>query len=115
MSNLDNLESDIVAAIEGAENENALEEVRVASLGKKGSISEQMKTLGKMSPEERKTMGPALNGLKVKITDAIAARKEVLAEAALEARLAAETVDVTLPLRPSPIETGRIHPVSPSH
>ncbi|MEP2705744.1 MAG: phenylalanine--tRNA ligase subunit alpha [Roseibium sp.] len=112
MSNLDKLESDILAAIEGAETEAALEEVRVASLGKKGSISEQMKTLGKMTPEERQVMGPALNGLKAKITEVIAARKDVLAEAALEARLASESVDVTLPLRPSPVESGRIHPVS---
>ncbi len=57
-------------------------------------------------------MGPALNGLKAKVTDAIAARKDVLAEAALEARLASEKVDITLPLRATPAETGRIHPVS---
>ncbi|MEP5625104.1 MAG: phenylalanine--tRNA ligase subunit alpha, partial [Hyphomicrobiales bacterium] len=112
MSNLDKLESDILAAIESAETEAAIEEVRVASLGKKGSLSEQMKTLGKMSPEERQVMGPALNGLKAKITEVIAARKDVLVEAALEARLASESVDVTLPLRSSPVETGRIHPVS---
>jgi phenylalanyl-tRNA synthetase alpha chain len=112
MSNLDTLESELLAAIENAGSESALEEVRVAALGKKGSISEQMKTLGKMTPEERQVMGPALNGLKAKITDAVAARKDVLAEAALEARLASETVDVTLPMRPSPTDTGRIHPVS---
>jgi phenylalanyl-tRNA synthetase alpha chain len=112
MSNLDTLETDLLAAIEGAGTEAALEDIRVAALGKKGSISEQMKTLGKMTPEERQVMGPALNGLKAKITDAIAARKDVLAEAALEARLASERVDITLPLRPTPVETGRIHPVS---
>ncbi len=112
MSNLDTLESDLLSAIENAGTESALEEVRVAALGKKGSISEQMKTLGKMTPEERQVMGPALNGLKAKVTDAVAARKQVLAEAALEARLASETVDVTLPIRPAPTDTGRIHPVS---
>ncbi|SHL34025.1 phenylalanine--tRNA ligase subunit alpha [Roseibium suaedae] len=112
MSDLTTLETEILAAIESAETEAALEDVRVAALGKKGSLSELMKTLGGMSPEERKTMGPALNGLKAKVTDALAARKEVLTEAALEARLASESVDVTLPLRSSPLETGRIHPVS---
>ncbi len=112
MSDLTTLESEILTAIDTASSEPALEELRVAALGKKGSISEQMKTLGKMSPDERKTMGPALNGLKTRVADAIAARKDVLAEAALEARLASERVDVTLPLRPSPVETGRVHPVS---
>jgi phenylalanyl-tRNA synthetase alpha chain len=112
MSDLNTLESEILAAIDAAATEAGLEDIRVAALGKKGSISEQMKTLGKMSPEERKTMGPALNGLKDRVTDAIAARKTVLAEAALEARLASERVDVTLPMRPSPVESGRIHPVS---
>ncbi|WP_417675286.1 phenylalanine--tRNA ligase subunit alpha [Roseibium sp.] len=112
MSDLNTLESEILAAIDAAATEAGLEDIRVATLGKKGRISEQMKTLGKMSPEERKTMGPALNGLKDRVTDAIAARKAVLAEAALEARLASERVDVTLPLRPSPVEAGRIHPVS---
>ncbi|MEJ8476261.1 phenylalanine--tRNA ligase subunit alpha [Roseibium algae] len=112
MSDLNTLETEILAAIEAAATEAALEDVRVAALGKKGSISEQMKTLGKMSPEERQTMGPALNGLKARAADAIASRKNVLAEAALEARLASESLDVTLPLRSGPAETGRIHPVS---
>ncbi|NVK35758.1 MAG: phenylalanine--tRNA ligase subunit alpha [Rhodobacteraceae bacterium] len=112
MSHLEALETEILAAIEASETESALEDVRVGSLGKKGSISEQMKTLGKMSPEERQTMGPALNGLKARVTDAIAARKDVLVEAALEARLASEKVDITLPLRTTPAELGSIHPVS---
>lgn len=112
MSQLDTLKSELLAAISSAETEATLEDIRVSALGKKGSISEQMKTLGKMSPEERKTMGPALNALKADIADAIAARKTVLEEAALEARLQSETVDVTLPLRTSPSDTGRIHPVS---
>ncbi|MTI17252.1 phenylalanine--tRNA ligase subunit alpha [Rhodobacteraceae bacterium RKSG542] len=112
MSDLETLESEISAAIAGAESEAALEEVRVAALGKKGSISEKMKTLGKMSPEERQEMGPKLNGLKTRIGDALAERKEVLKEAALEARLKSETIDVTQPLRPAAIESGRIHPVS---
>lgn len=112
MSDIKQLETDILAAIEGAADEAALETVRVGAIGKKGSISEQMKSLGRMSPEERKEMGPVLNGLKNSITDAIAARKEVLKRAGIEQRLKTETVDVTLPVRPSPAEAGRIHPIS---
>ena len=95
-----------------AADEAALEAVRVSALGKKGAVSLQLKGLGKMSPEERKVMGPALNGLKDKLADAIADRRQVLKEKALEARLATESVDVTLPVRAGPAETGRIHPIS---
>lgn len=112
MSDLKTLESEILGAIEAAGDEAALEAVRVGAIGKKGSLSEQMKSLGKMSPEERQTMGPALNGLKVAVTDAIAARKDILKRAGIEARLKTETLDVTLPVRPSPSEVGRIHPIS---
>jgi len=112
MSDLETLETEILDAVAGAGDEQALESVRVAALGKKGSVSLQMKSLGGMSPEERQTMGPALNGLKTRVTDAIAARREVLKEAALEARLERETLDVTLPPRPGPAEAGRIHPIS---
>ena len=112
MSDIETLETSILAEIDGAEDENALEAVRVGAIGKKGSISEQMKTLGKMSAEERQTMGPLLNGLKAKITDAINVRKDVLKRAGIEARLASERVDVTLPVRQNPLEAGRIHPIS---
>ncbi|MBL4598107.1 MAG: phenylalanine--tRNA ligase subunit alpha [Rhizobiaceae bacterium] len=112
MSEIAELETDIRAQIDGASDEAALESVRIASLGKKGSISAKMKTLGKMAPEERKVMGPALNGLKAAITEAIAERKQVLNKAAIEARLVNETLDVTLPLRPSPAVIGRIHPIT---
>ncbi|EEA91875.1 phenylalanine--tRNA ligase subunit alpha [Pseudovibrio sp. JE062] len=112
MSDLETLEAEINTAIAGADSEAALEDVRVAALGKKGSVSEKMKTLGKMTPEERKEMGPALNGLKNRVGEAIAARKEVLKEEALNARLASETVDVSQPLRTTPAEEGRIHPIS---
>lgn len=71
-----------------------------------------MKTLGKMSPEERKEMGPALNGLKNRLGEAISARKELLKDEALNARLASETVDVSQPLRNTPAEEGRIHPIT---
>ena len=110
MSDIEKLESDLTAKIAAADTEAALEEVRVGALGKKGVVSEQMKTLGKMSPEERKEMGPALNGLKTRIAEAIEAKKTALEEAVLDARLASEKVDVTLPVRPE--TQGKIHPVS---
>ena len=112
MTDIADLETSILAEIDGAPDEAALEAVRVGAIGKKGSISEQMKTLGKMSAEERQVAGPALNGLKSRVTDAITARREVLKRAGIEARLASETVDVTLPVRRNPLDTGRIHPIS---
>ncbi|NBN79271.1 phenylalanine--tRNA ligase subunit alpha [Microvirga tunisiensis] len=112
MSDIDSLYTEISAAIAAATSEAALEEVRIGALGKKGSISEMLKTLGSMSPEERQTRGAAINGLKTRVTDELAARKDVLKEAALEARLASERVDVTLPLRAAPAEMGRIHPIA---
>ncbi|MFK5979526.1 MAG: phenylalanine--tRNA ligase subunit alpha [Rhizobiaceae bacterium] len=112
MSKIAELETEIRSQIDEAVDEATLESVRIASLGKKGSISAMMKTLGKMTPEERQVMGPALNGLKVSITNAIAARKQVLGKASIEARLVNETLDVTLPLRPAPAQVGRIHPIT---
>ena len=109
---IDTLEASILADIQSASDEGALEAVRVATLGKKGSVSARMKTLGAMSPQERQTAGPALNGLKMRVGEAIAARREVLHAEALEKRLAAERVDVTLPGRPDPLTRGRIHPIS---
>jgi phenylalanyl-tRNA synthetase alpha chain len=110
--NLDQLEQTLIADIASAGDEAAIEAVRIAALGKKGSVSERLKTLGAMSPEERQTMGPAINGLKARVTEALAARKADLRDAAIDARLAAEKLDVTLPVRPSPAERGRIHPIS---
>ena len=106
------LETELAARIAAAADEPALEAERVAALGKKGSVSELLKGLGAMSPEERKVMGPALNGLRDRVSEALATRRAVLRDAELERRLEAERVDVTLPVRPSPLETGRIHPVS---
>ncbi len=111
-SELDRLEAEFTTAIEDALDEATLEDVRIAALGKKGRVSELMKGLGKMSPEERKEMGPKLNGLKDRLNEALAARKSALKEAVLEARLATEKVDVTLPVRDSALEQGRIHPLS---
>jgi phenylalanyl-tRNA synthetase alpha chain len=112
MSELDQLERSISDAIAAASDEAAIEAVRVSALGKKGSISEKLKSLGGMSPEERQTMGPAINGLKDRITQALTSRKSDLRDAAINARLKAETVDVTLPVRDAPAERGRIHPIS---
>ncbi|HVL71625.1 MAG TPA: phenylalanine--tRNA ligase subunit alpha, partial [Beijerinckiaceae bacterium] len=112
MTDLDILERDLLAKVEGAPDEAALEAVRVAALGKKGAVSELLKTLGAMSPEERKEKGPLINGLRDTVQAAIGRRRENLAEAALEARLAAERVDVTLPVREGPETRGRIHPIS---
>jgi phenylalanyl-tRNA synthetase alpha chain len=110
MSDVQTLERELLAEIERAGDEATLEQIRVAALGKKGSISELLKTLGSMSPEERKTNGPLFNGLRDKVGAAIAARKSSLGDAALDARLASERVDVTLPARPE--QAGTIHPVS---
>ena len=112
MSDLATLETKTLAAIAAATDEPALEQARVAALGKKGAISALLATLGKMAPDERKARGAEINALKDKVVAAFDARRETLREAALEARLAAETVDVTLPVRPSPLETGRIHPIT---
>src|SRR5947207_8678583 len=112
MSDLAHLESQILGQIAAAGDEAALEAVRVAALGKKGSISALLATLGKMSPDERKTQGAAINLAKDKVTQALSARRDVLKSAALDARLASETLDVTLPLRETPAEAGRIHPLS---
>ncbi|MEQ8296098.1 MAG: phenylalanine--tRNA ligase subunit alpha [Nitratireductor sp.] len=112
MTDLKTLEATLLAEIAAASDEAALEAVRVSALGKKGSVSERLKMLGTMSPEERKQMGPAINGLKTSVGEALAARKTELHREAIAARLAAETVDVTLPVRQAPAERGRIHPIS---
>jgi phenylalanyl-tRNA synthetase alpha chain len=106
------LEADIIAAIAAAADEAALETVRVAALGRKGTVSELLKTLGAMTPDERKVQGPLINGLKEHVTAALAARREALQEAALDQRLNTEVVDVTLPVREAPSEIGRVHPIS---
>jgi phenylalanyl-tRNA synthetase alpha chain len=110
MSGIEDLEREIASAIANASDEATLEQLRVSALGKKGSISELLKTLGGMSPEERKEKGPQFNTLRDRVTEAVAARKTELQEQTLNARLASERVDVTLPVRPEP--QGTIHPVS---
>ena len=112
MSDLATLEQTILQQIAAATDEAALEFVRVAALGKKGSISALLAMLGKMSPDERKSEGAKINQAKDAVTQALAVRREILKSAALDARLASETIDVTLPLREPPAESGRIHPLS---
>jgi phenylalanyl-tRNA synthetase alpha chain len=107
---LDAIRNRYLSEIADAADEQALEAVRIAALGKKGEISLMMRELGKMSPEERREAGPALNRLKDDIDEAIRARRRALADAALEARLATAWQDVTLPVRPR--SQGTIHPVS---
>ncbi|TMJ41006.1 MAG: phenylalanine--tRNA ligase subunit alpha [Alphaproteobacteria bacterium] len=107
---LQTLEQSLIDGISAAADETELENLRVSALGKKGAISERMKTLGTMEPEERKTAGAELNALKEKIAEAISARKATLQAKALEDRLVTEKIDVTLPIRPE--AQGTIHPVS---
>jgi phenylalanyl-tRNA synthetase alpha chain len=106
------IETEISSAISAATDETALEAVRVAALGRQGSVSALLRTLGGMTPDERKVQGPAINGLKDRVTAALDARRDALKETALDQRLATETVDVTLPVREAPAEVGRVHPIS---
>src|SRR5688572_15164236 len=112
MTDIAKLETEIAGAVAAAGDEGALEAVRIAALGKSGSVSALLKTLGGMTPEQRKEQGPAINGLKDRVTGAINARREAFKGAALDARLAGEAVDVTLPVREAPADAGRIHPIS---
>ena len=99
-----------ISAIANAADEATLEVVRLSAVGKKGEISLKMRELGRMTTEERKIVGPALNSLKAEINSALVARKASLLDAALEARLSAEWLDVSLPARQR--RQGTIHPVS---
>ncbi|RKE69127.1 phenylalanyl-tRNA synthetase alpha subunit [Pseudorhodoplanes sinuspersici] len=112
MSEIEQLQQSILTDIAAASDEAALETVRVAALGKNGSVSALLKTLGTMTPDERKVQGPLINGLKDAVNAALLARRDALKNAALDQRLNTESVDVTLPLRESPSEAGRIHPIS---
>ncbi|WP_442476004.1 phenylalanine--tRNA ligase subunit alpha [Roseinatronobacter ekhonensis] len=107
---MSDLRAKYLEQIGAAPDAAALEGVRLAALGKKGEIALKMRELGQMSAEERQAAGPALNGLKSEIDAALKARKSALEDAALDARLKTEWLDVTLPGRPRP--TGSIHPIS---
>src|SRR5262249_7611650 len=106
------IEAELSADISRAGDLAAIEQVRIAALGRKGRVSELMGRLGKMPPEERKSFGAAVNQLKDRVTASLEARKGALETEALSARLAAERADVTLPVRPGPAADGRIHPIS---
>lgn len=110
MTDLHTLKKEITDQINSAADLQALDAVRVAALGKKGSVSALMKTLGTMSPEERQTQGPLLNGLKNDVAALIEAAEASLKDKVLAERLEQETLDITLDPRPQPI--GTIHPIS---
>ena len=110
MDGLDELRGRYLGAVAEAGDEAALEAVRLAALGKKGEIALRMRELGGISPEERQVAGPALNALRDEVDAALKARKAALGDAALEARLKGEWLDVTLPGRRRP--AGTVHPVS---
>ena len=110
MQDLDRLKSELVASIAAADTLDALEALRVSVLGKKGRVSLMMRELGGMAPDERKTAGQALNLVKDAVAAAIDARNTALSSAALDARLAAEAIDVSLPARPE--TESRLHPLS---
>ncbi|MCG7349263.1 phenylalanine--tRNA ligase subunit alpha [Sphingomonas sp. ACRSK] len=107
---LEQLRADLLAAIDAAAGLDALDAVRVHALGKQGAVTGLLKTLGGMTPEQRQVEGPRIHALRESVTEAIATRKAALEQAALDARLASETLDMTLPVdRTAP---GSVHPVS---
>src|SRR5262245_22810940 len=99
-ADLEALQAQLLSAIDGAANLAALEDVRIAALGKKGSVSELMQRIGSLPPQERKAFGAAVNAIKSAVSDRLEARKAMLDATAVEARLASERADVTLPVRP---------------
>jgi phenylalanyl-tRNA synthetase alpha chain len=110
MSDLDQMQSGLLARIGAADTADAVEAVRVEALGKQGSVTALLKTLGGMAPEERQARAPAIQALREAVANAIGAKKAAMERAALDARLANETIDMTLPVdRAGP---GSVHPVS---
>ena len=109
MDDLSTIRSEALDAVGKAADLAALDAVRVAVLGKKGSVTGLMKTLGGMAPEQRREFGAAVNTLKGEIEAALEARKSLLGNAALAARLVSEKIDVSLPARPE--NQGTLHPI----
>src|SRR4051812_30738738 len=109
-TDLDHLRRDLLASIDAAAGLDALEAIRVHALGKQGAITGLLKTLGGMSPEQRQAEGPRIHALRGAVTGALTARKETLEKSALDARLAGEKLDMTLPVDGVP--AGSVHPVS---
>ncbi|HYE53008.1 MAG TPA: phenylalanine--tRNA ligase subunit alpha [Azospirillaceae bacterium] len=110
MDTLENLKAELMGAVAAAADVAALEEARVAALGKKGRITGLMKEMGSLTPDERRERGQALNLLKDEVAAAIEARRGALKRAELAHRLEAERIDVSLPVRPQ--AEGRLHPIS---
>ena len=110
MDNLQALADEAAQAIEAADSERALDDVRVNYLGKKGALTAQLKNLGQLPAEERPAAGAKINVVKEAVQARIDARQQLLAAAAIAARLAAETLDVTLPGRGE--SAGSLHPVT---
>ena len=110
MTDINALKTEITNEITAANDLKSLDEVRVTVLGKKGRITDLMKTLGQMDPEERKTKGAALNELKDEIADQIKSQERALKKQEMDQKLATETADVTLSVRPE--RKGTIHPIS---
>ena len=108
MSDLNTLKTDLIAQVEAAPDAAALEAIRIAALGKSGQISELLKSLGKMSPDERREQGPLINGLRDAVAARLAERKAQMEAAELDRRLAAESVDLSLPAPPR--RRGSVHP-----
>nr|WP_295374097.1 phenylalanine--tRNA ligase subunit alpha [uncultured Sphingosinicella sp.] len=107
---IDSLSGDWLARVEAATDLPSLEAERVAALGKQGAITQLLKSLGGMSPEQRQAEGPRIHALRENVTAAIAERKATLERAELDRRLATETLDMSLPV---PLgEQGSVHPVS---
>ncbi|MHB9881102.1 phenylalanine--tRNA ligase subunit alpha [Pacificimonas sp. ICDLI1SI03] len=109
-SDIDKESADWLSRIDAAATPADVETIRIEALGKQGAITARMKTLGKMTPEERKTVGAALNNMRQTVQDAIQTRKVTLEDAELDDRLAAESVDITLPVADR--LPGHIHPIS---
>jgi len=110
MENLEALTQQALAAVAAAGDVAALDQVRVQYLGKKGEISALMKNLGNVAPEDRPKIGAVINEARNQVQDALNARKTALETEALNARLASETIDVTLPGRG--VQEGSLHPVT---
>lgn len=107
---LKQLQLEALEKISAANDLKSLNEIRVSYLGKKGPITEALRGMGKLSAEERPLMGALANEVRESIATSIAAKQEGLEEAAVEEKLAAETIDVTLPGRP--VRTGNHHPIT---
>ena len=110
MQQLDEIKANTLPLIEKADSLTALDAVRVGVLGKNGTLTLLMKNMGSMSPEERKSFGASVNAVKTEIVAALDAKKVELEAKEMADKLAAESVDVTLPARP--ISQGRIHPIT---